>query len=76
MSERTPVDLCLRAYSALRWVIRQSRPLEDHELRWVLEAEPDLTAQKQMVSGLLGFDLISRDQAGMQVYLRPEMKDA
>jgi hypothetical protein len=71
-----PILRKLAAYTSLRSALHAGRPLTDSEVEVILAAEPEPVFRKRMVSGLLGFGLVERDQAGMQVYLRPEMKDA
>jgi hypothetical protein len=69
------VRVCI-AYGCLRTALMQGRALDDDELDILMRCEADLSERKAIVSGLLGFGMVSRDQAGMPVYLSPEMKDA
>lgn len=70
------MDLLLQAREAVVTAIREQCRLSDEELEALIDAEPDASAEKRLVSTLLAHGLITRDQAVMRVYLRPAIKGA
>jgi len=56
--------------------LREGMTIGDAALEALLVAQTDDADRKRMISALLGARLITRDQAAMQVYLRPALRGA
>jgi hypothetical protein len=65
-----------QAQDELVRAIRDGRQLEDDALEALLAGQDTAEAQKRLTVGLKTAGLISADQAAMQVYLRPGMREA
>jgi hypothetical protein len=69
---RVYAEVCVSVVSALRDV----GTITDDGLEHLLREQSSDGARKRLVSALLGSRVITHEQAALQVYLRPAMREA
>jgi hypothetical protein len=69
---RLYAEVCVGVVSALR----DAGTLTDEGLEILLREQSSDGARKRLISALLGARAITHEQAAMQVYLRPALREA
>jgi hypothetical protein len=69
---RTYAEACVSVVAALR----DAGAVTDEGIEHLLRGQASDGARKRLVSGLLAAGVITREQAAMQVYLRPALRGA